>query len=130
MIPVANGFRFNWNSDGKYTVSTLKKLLESKAPKPHSDVQINWSKVIPLKIRCFIWRVLMNRIPVAANLEVRGIKVETDMCPLCNKEKETCDHLLIRYEVAIEARSWIFKWCGILLTTFNKVTDFIRFVIS
>lgn len=81
-----------------------------------------------LKIRCFIWRALLNKLLVAANLEARGIQVQIDTCLLCNEEKETCDHILINCIFAIEAQQWILKWCEIPTTKFNGVADLLNFV--
>lgn len=87
-------------------------------------------KAIPLKIKCFIWRAVSNRISVAANLEVRGIKVPSVTCPLCNKEKEASGDLLINCHVANEARVWILNWCGIPSNTLNTMTNFINFMVN
>lgn len=125
--PVVNGFRYNWNMDGKYKICSLRKVLDSNINNPQTDVRINWSNAVPLKIRCFIWRALLDRIPVATNLVIRGIKLQSDTCSLCNTEKESRDHLLINCSVAIEARVSILNWCGITATWFNNVTDFVNF---
>ncbi|XP_023730170.1 uncharacterized protein LOC111877898 [Lactuca sativa] len=126
-LPVVNCFRFKLSIDGKYMVHSLQKYLDAKNAILQSGAQINWSKAVPLKIRCFIWRALLDHILVAANLEIRGIKLQSATCPLCNLEKETGDHLLINCSVAREARGWIFNWCGIKVTQFNNVIDFVNF---
>ncbi|KAL4583681.1 hypothetical protein LXL04_008264 [Taraxacum kok-saghyz] len=43
----------------------------------------------------------------------RGISVQTDLCALCETEKETVDHLFTSCKIAEEVKDWIFKWCDI-----------------
>ncbi|CAI9281301.1 unnamed protein product [Lactuca saligna] len=69
----------------------------------------------------------MKRIPVAENLEARGVKVQSSMCSLCNMVHEYSDHLLIKCDVAVEARNRILNWCGIPNTQFNDVNEFLNF---
>ncbi|KAL7597976.1 hypothetical protein Lser_V15G26000 [Lactuca serriola] len=124
--PTDNGFRFNLNPDGKYIVNALRQQIDSN-PFPFDGAVISWSKSIPLKIRCFIWRAVLDRLPVAMNLARRGVSLESSTCPLCNNDQESRDHLLIKCEVATEARAWILKWCGISVTSFDNVGELINF---
>lgn len=124
--PTPIGFRFNLNPDGNYTVNTLRQKIDSSI-NPHTGKTINWVKAIPLKVKCFVWRTLMDRLPVATNLMNRGIIMANTNCPLCNGEHETGDHLFVKCPISIEARSWIFKWCDIPATNFDTVNEFLNF---
>ncbi|KAL4592626.1 hypothetical protein LXL04_005628 [Taraxacum kok-saghyz] len=127
MQPVANGFRFNWNTDGNYTVCTLRKMIDSKISTHQTNLQMHWSKTIPLKIKCCIWRVMQDRIPMAVNLEKRGVSLQSALCPLCNNITESVDHIMIRCPIATEARTWIFNWCNIPITNFSDVNEFVNY---
>lgn len=127
ITPAENGLNFTLNKVGRYTVKNLTKLVDSKIAAPSNSVQINWSKAVPLKIRCFIWRAIPDRIPVLSNLETRGVILQSSMCPLCKEEKETGEHLLIKCKIAKEARDWILKWCGIPTMSFNNMTELLNF---
>ncbi|KAL4574594.1 hypothetical protein LXL04_021428 [Taraxacum kok-saghyz] len=109
---VPTEFRFNLNKDDKYTVNTMRKCIDSMS-NPKHGVLIDWSKIVPLNVRCFIWRTTLRKIPVSANLMSRGIMVQSDLCPLCEAEKETVDHLFTTCKTAEGVKEWIFKWCGI-----------------
>nr|KAJ0186695.1 hypothetical protein LSAT_V11C900467460 [Lactuca sativa] len=97
--PVLNKFRFNLIPDGNYTVNILRQRIDSSHTLLVGTV-INWSKVVPLKIQCFVWRAVLDRLRVASNLSKRGVSVQSNLCSLCNNEQETGDHLLIRCNVA------------------------------
>ncbi|KAL4554753.1 hypothetical protein LXL04_037356 [Taraxacum kok-saghyz] len=80
-----------------------------------------------MKVRCFIWRALMNRIPVANNLLCRGITVQNSLCQLCNNEQESVDHLLVNCSYTKCAMDWIYKWCGIQLHQVLNIGDLIHY---
>ncbi|CAI9285088.1 unnamed protein product [Lactuca saligna] len=106
------GFRFILNPTSEYIVKIMRKLLESKLI-PFKGLTIWWSKLIPLKVSGFIWRALLGRIPVADTLATRRIIIPNNLCPLCNKETKTVDHILVTCEYSREVQYWILKWCGI-----------------
>ncbi|KAL7609904.1 hypothetical protein Lser_V15G12120 [Lactuca serriola] len=117
------GFRFILNPTGEYIVKIMRKLLESKLIS-FKGPTIWWSKLIPLKVSGFIWRVVLGRIPVADTLATRGIIIPNNLCPLCNKETETVDHILVTCEYSREVQYWILKWCGIEKSGFKNVKEF------
>ncbi|KAL4566449.1 hypothetical protein LXL04_030564 [Taraxacum kok-saghyz] len=63
---------------------------------------ICWTKLIPLKIRCWVWRASTGRIAVADTLGARGITNINPTCQLCGTEPQTVDHLLATCEFSRE----------------------------
>lgn len=106
------GFRIHSDPNGEYTVNAMRRLLEYKFIL-YKCLFICWSKLIPLKVRCFIWRTSLGRIPVDNALMVRGNNITNIIFPLCNKESESTDHLLITRDYTREVQDWILKWCGV-----------------
>ena len=51
-----------------------------------------WTKALPVKISCFNWLVLRNKILTWKNLQKRG-KFGPGMCALCCSDGETVEHL-------------------------------------
>lgn len=51
--PMILGFHFNINYDGVYRVNTLRRQLDSTTSS-YRGLIIEWSKIIPLKVRCFV----------------------------------------------------------------------------
>ncbi|KAL7614622.1 hypothetical protein Lser_V15G08580 [Lactuca serriola] len=120
------GFSFLLNPNGEFTVNRMRKFLESKLI-AYKGKTIGWTKIVPLKVRCFVWRATLNGIPVAENLASRSIPIVNLGCPMCNSESESVDHLLVNCDYAREVQQWIFKWCGIGDKVFTGVGDFIDF---
>jgi hypothetical protein len=65
----------------------------------------NWKTWAPPKTKFFMWLVAQRRLWTADRLQKRGMDHPTS-CPLCDKEQETPDHLLIG---CVFARDFWFK---------------------
>lgn len=99
-------FRFNLNSNGEYSIKSMRKLLDSKLIL-HKWQSICWSKLIMLKVCCFIRRAYMGSIPVTQELTLRGVGISNNLCPFCSKETETVDHILTSCEYTKVVIEWI-----------------------
>ncbi|KAL4557529.1 hypothetical protein LXL04_035710 [Taraxacum kok-saghyz] len=53
-----------------------------------------------------------NRIPVLCNLIQRGVRVESNLCYICQQE-EGVEHLFFKCRHAMELWQWFIKWAGI-----------------
>ncbi|KAL7604491.1 hypothetical protein Lser_V15G17384 [Lactuca serriola] len=118
------GFQFEMNESGEYKVNLMRKMIDSKLIS-YKGHKICWSKLIPLKVRCFVWRASMGRILVAESLAIRGIQHSHQICSLCNNDSESVDRILVNYEFAKEVQAWIFKWCGLYNRRFSNVLELI-----
>ncbi|GJX87695.1 reverse transcriptase domain, reverse transcriptase zinc-binding domain protein [Tanacetum coccineum] len=78
-----DSWEFSLNDSQCFTVSSMRKHIES-----------------------------LDRIPTWSNLDSRGIDLDSRLCPVCNDEIETSQHLLI--DCSIAKSSWILvsKWWG------------------
>ncbi|PWA45529.1 reverse transcriptase zinc-binding domain-containing protein [Artemisia annua] len=55
-----------------------------------------WSSLIPSKVLIFVWRAERNRIPTRVELDLKGIDIPSILCPICDNELETVDHILAK----------------------------------
>lgn len=124
--PVPMGLKFKLNSDCIYIVNKMKMCIDSTGTH-YNGLVIEWSKIIPLKVRCFIWSALQRRLHVATELIKRGVTTISDLCVICGDEQETVDHLFIKCKVVDETRDWIFKWCELPKQQFLNMEDFLNF---
>ncbi|XP_033139897.1 uncharacterized protein LOC117131724 [Brassica rapa] len=86
-------------------------LHEQVPSSPHTQIQHAlisklWKLKIPPKLRLFWWKVLHNGLPVADNLNKRGIR-NYSLCQVCGEELETVHHMLLECRVAREI--WAFS---------------------
>ncbi|GKA91273.1 putative RNA-directed DNA polymerase [Tanacetum coccineum] len=90
------------NDSRCFTVSSMRKHIESFTL--CTDVEkIRWNNLIPIKLNILTWRISLDRIPTRSNLDSRGIDLDSILCPVCNDEIETSQHL----DCSIAKSSWI-----------------------
>ncbi|GJW08227.1 RNA-directed DNA polymerase, eukaryota [Tanacetum coccineum] len=61
-------------------------------------------------INVFAWRARRDYLPTRANLNRRGIILESSMCPLCHSEEEDINHVLFRCDLAKIIFRRICRW--------------------
>jgi ribonuclease HI len=76
-----------------------------------------WKIKAPPKQLHLLWRILHNVIPTKTNLLTRGIICDS-MCPMCNKEPETTNHIFQQCEWA----RLVWFGCPLTITTSNVQT--------
>ncbi|KAI5440142.1 hypothetical protein KIW84_025476 [Lathyrus oleraceus] len=54
-----------------------------------------WKASVPIKVKFFGWRLLLNALPTMSELCNRGMKrvLSGSLCPLCDLEEESVGHL-------------------------------------
>ncbi|KAF5800838.1 putative reverse transcriptase zinc-binding domain-containing protein [Helianthus annuus] len=106
--------RWFWSasSEGVFSVKALKRLLFDE----HRLGQVfilDWCKWVPAKCNILAWRLEMGKIATREALIKRQIHVEDSVCPLCNSEEESADHLFISCYVASVIWNAVSSWCKI-----------------
>ncbi|KAK1441033.1 hypothetical protein QVD17_06869 [Tagetes erecta] len=110
--PSQNFSKWIWtaSNDGQFSVNSLRNMLElNRAP-----IDLNpmlWSSWVPLKIRCFMWKARLNKIPSKNALMIRGVSIGMEECSLCFGEQETTDHILLHCRFTEKIWAEIFNWC-------------------
>jgi len=120
------GFRFLLTPDGDYVVKVMRCMIDSKLLL-YTGPTVSWSNLIPLKVRCFVWRAMLGRIPVAETLVNRGVVMESRNCPLCHDASESLSHLFLDCDFTKQVFFWIFRWCGIRHRSFSSVLELTEF---
>ncbi|GJS64815.1 RNA-directed DNA polymerase, eukaryota, reverse transcriptase zinc-binding domain protein [Tanacetum coccineum] len=70
-----------------------------------SSTPTRWSKVLPIKLNVFMWRMLLDKLPTRSNLAIRGLDVPCFLCPNYGMGVETRDHLFFRLPYGIGSAS-------------------------
>ncbi|GJV11628.1 RNA-directed DNA polymerase, eukaryota [Tanacetum coccineum] len=72
-----------------------------------------WNILLPLKVNIFIWRTTNKRLPTIANLDYRGIDLDSVRCPMCDDAIETEDHIFVSCPIAKDTWKCIVDWWNI-----------------
>ncbi|GJR60540.1 RNA-directed DNA polymerase, eukaryota, reverse transcriptase zinc-binding domain protein [Tanacetum coccineum] len=78
-----------------------------------SSTPTRWSKVLPIKLNVFMWRMLLDKLPTRSNLAIRGLDVPCSLCPNCGMGVETRDHLFFVCPMALDLLGLLGRWWNI-----------------
>ncbi|KAJ9558563.1 hypothetical protein OSB04_013177 [Centaurea solstitialis] len=117
--------RWHWrlNESGIFSVASLRAAIDSLTLRSAGPVTV-WNKFILTKVRIRNWQARIDRLPTKQNLMERGVVLDNDLCILCNEERETGDHILIRCRRAIEVRQAVNLWWNLLPSQPTSVQSF------
>nr|GEV10126.1 RNA-directed DNA polymerase, eukaryota [Tanacetum cinerariifolium] len=104
--------------DGEFRVKEVRNILDNLFLPSHFE-STRWVKYIPTQINVFAWRVRRDYLPTRANLNRRGIILNSSTCPLCQSYEEDINHVLFRCELAHIiirqiCRWWELDWQGLM----------------
>ncbi|CAH1454025.1 unnamed protein product [Lactuca virosa] len=111
----ADHWRCKLTGDDMYTISSLRQIIDKHPVNILGTSIIQWSKVVPIKVLSFIWRVVQGRIPAVVALETRGIQVNSLLCSSCIGQPESANHVLIDCPFACMISNNIMRWCVVKL---------------
>ncbi|XP_022003475.1 uncharacterized protein LOC110900926 [Helianthus annuus] len=114
-----------FNKNGDFSTSSCREWL-SNGRSPGNFVKVKWLSWIPLKVRCFLWRVAQYRIPVATNLISRGVSLHSSNCKICCVEPENEEHLFVGCPLAEALWLMISNWSGVDVSSITSVTNLIK----
>ncbi|PWA92914.1 reverse transcriptase zinc-binding domain-containing protein [Artemisia annua] len=92
-----------------FYVKGMRSFISSMSQSVSSSAT-RWNKVVPLKININTWHVLNGRMATRANLDRRGVDLDSARCPICDDAIETEEHLFV--DCKITRHAWIndLKW--------------------
>ena len=105
-----NTWRWSLEPSGYYSVSSLRKKLDSILLHNDRNLKTSWLKIVPSKVNIAVWKIQHRRLPTFSNLARRGIIPDVKSCPLCSIEPETEDHLLMGYPFSQSLLREIGSW--------------------
>lgn len=118
---------FTATSSKECMVNCMRRLIDSKTV-TYKGPGVCWSKMIHMKVRCFVSHTSMGCIPMVVSLARRGACSPNQFCSHCNKTLETSKHLLLQCEFFWSIDNWIINWCGLSVRRFTNIVDFIDLV--
>nr|GEW25818.1 hypothetical protein [Tanacetum cinerariifolium] len=89
-----NSWEFTQDSTRIFLVNSMRKTISNASVDPTSQ-QMRWNKLLPSKVNILAWRIANKRLPTMANLDKRGIDLDSVLCSMCNNDIETESHILV-----------------------------------
>ncbi|XP_071727011.1 uncharacterized protein [Rutidosis leptorrhynchoides] len=110
---------WQFGHNGVFSTKTLASIIDSKLLSigPNSFESLR-NKLVPKKVEIFIWRLRKRRLPILPELDKRGIDLHSVLCPLCNDETESLDHVFFLCKHVYDIWVKFYNWWG-----FGSVTN-------
>ncbi|GJT66456.1 RNA-directed DNA polymerase, eukaryota [Tanacetum coccineum] len=99
------------SNDGSFTINSLRRHLDD-CLLPSLAKNTRWCKIIPRKVNIFMWRLSLDKLPRHFNLSSRGLDIQSILCPICNKQVETLNHIFFSCETTFNIWRLISTWSG------------------
>ncbi|GKA04369.1 RNA-directed DNA polymerase, eukaryota, reverse transcriptase zinc-binding domain protein [Tanacetum coccineum] len=94
-------WQWSLNVSVGFSVSFVRSLIDAHILDV-SCTATRWNPCIPIKVNVFLWRLLLNKLPSRVNLDRKGIDVVSILCPICQEDVETANHIFFTCEMAKE----------------------------
>ena len=83
------------SKNGSFSIKTCFDLLEG-GRQQSVPIKMLGNSIVPMKVGFFAWEVWWGKILSMDQLKKRGFSLAS-RCPLCGKDEESMEHLLIHY---------------------------------
>jgi len=111
-----------------FSVNAAYDCLTKHSANPQSEVyNLLWkAKAFP-NVLMTAWRVMRGRMPSRLCLSRRGVLMNSMLCPLCQLEEESSQHIFLHCKYAQWVWSECFKWIGTSTVQHNDLMHFLNF---
>nr|GEY95576.1 RNA-directed DNA polymerase, eukaryota [Tanacetum cinerariifolium] len=87
------------NGEGEFRVKDIRSSIDDTFL-PSSDSATRWVKNVPIKVNILAWRTRLDRLPTRVNLIMRGVNIESSLCPVYTSVQEDSNHLFFLCDLA------------------------------
>ncbi|XP_071694717.1 uncharacterized protein [Rutidosis leptorrhynchoides] len=121
----SDSWQWNLQSNGFFSTSTLTTLIDERLVVQNNSNRVDTvrNNMLPQKIGIFVWRTKLSRIPVRVELDKRGIDLDLVRCPICDRDIETVEHIMLHCPFAKDIWSRVFRWWNIGVPNYTNLGD-------
>nr|GEX58881.1 RNA-directed DNA polymerase, eukaryota [Tanacetum cinerariifolium] len=120
----ASSHRWYWSLEGSHEFSVKSsRILIDNTILPKAEVPTKWLRVVPIKINVHALRVCLDRLPTRANLSLRGMDIQSIVCPLCNSAVESSSHIFFACPLARQVWRNFLIWWELEDVAFNSYNE-------
>ncbi|GJX49337.1 retrotransposon protein, putative, ty1-copia subclass [Tanacetum coccineum] len=107
--PIDDRQDFTLHHSNMYSVSVMRKYIDSRSLLTKGN-KTRWNKLVPIKISILAWCLINDRLPTRSKLDSHGIDLHSLLCPVCDENIESAQHLFAHCNLACDLWSLVFKW--------------------
>nr|KYP51226.1 Putative ribonuclease H protein At1g65750 family [Cajanus cajan] len=114
---------WNWSDpSGLYSVKSGYYIIVNASISAEIPLhKFIWCRLVPSKVSCFAWRVMLDRIPTKVNLAKRNLLLSSNSgCVWCNQGLDTSCHIFFECSFAYQVWMLCLEWCGLFAAHQNN----------
>ncbi|GJV59408.1 RNA-directed DNA polymerase, eukaryota, reverse transcriptase zinc-binding domain protein [Tanacetum coccineum] len=102
---------WQWSLDVSvgFSVASVRSLIDSNTLDTDSNAT-RWNRSISIKVNLFIWRSMLNKLPSMVNLDRKDIDVGSILCPICQVDVETINHIFFSCDMVMDLWAKLARW--------------------
>ncbi|GJU24286.1 RNA-directed DNA polymerase, eukaryota, reverse transcriptase zinc-binding domain protein [Tanacetum coccineum] len=112
-----------------YSVASVRSLVDARTLDVDSNAT-RWIRCIPNKIKVFLWRLSLNKLPSRVTLDLKGIDVGSLLCPICHEDVESVNHIFFSCEMAKALWDLFAKWWELDIPFCDNISDWFTWLDS
>nr|GEU56188.1 reverse transcriptase domain, reverse transcriptase zinc-binding domain protein [Tanacetum cinerariifolium] len=108
-----------------FSVASARSLIDSKTLDTDL-IATRWICCISIKVNIFIRRLMLNKLPSKVNLDRRGIDVGSFLCPICQLDVETINHIFFSCDMVLELWAMLARWWSLDIPVCANILEWAR----
>lgn len=132
-VHISHGNKDRWawkhTTNGEYSVSSAYNALTSDLATTNIiSFKTLWKANVPLKVAGFAWKLMQQRLPTRYNLGSKNFHLNGSetLCPFCQTEEETEQHVFFKCEFATNVWSSCSRWWGVFTVRNLKTKEIVH----
>ena len=122
-------WRWTLTSFGMFSVKSARNHID-EVLLPSLGSATRWVNLVPIKINILAWKVCKDILPTRFNLSLRGIDIDSILCPVCHTAGESSSHLFFSCYVARLLSQKIAHWWELEVIDLLSYDDWISWLSS
>ncbi|GJV79741.1 RNA-directed DNA polymerase, eukaryota [Tanacetum coccineum] len=122
-------WRWTLSSSDTFSVKSARNHIDDVLL-PSLGSSTRWVNLVPIKINILAWKVCKDILPTRFNLSLRGIDIDSILCPVCHMAGESSSHLFFSCNVAQLLSQKIASWWELEVVDFHSYDDWISWLSS
>ncbi|GJR87817.1 RNA-directed DNA polymerase, eukaryota [Tanacetum coccineum] len=123
--------RWSWTltSSGEFSVKSARNHIDDVLLPSHGSAT-RWVNKVPIKINILAWKVCKDILPTRFNLSLRGVDINSILCPVCHMAGESSSHLFFSCNVVRLLFQKITRWWDLDVVDLFSYEDWISWLSS
>nr|GEV75932.1 RNA-directed DNA polymerase, eukaryota [Tanacetum cinerariifolium] len=112
LSPASDCWAWSLDGNGIFSVKSAREKID-KHFLINSTSSTGWSKLLLIKLNVLVWHMFLDKLPTRTNLSNRSMDIPYVLCPVCESEAESHNHLFFGCLLALDLFSLMGRWWNI-----------------